>query len=116
MKRGLRNITGICLLTIFLSYQAGSIFFNHTHIVNGLPVVHSHPYKHTGNGKPSHEHPFSAYFLINSINNYLSIEHKAVSTEFTAVLFQIDMPAFYDIKFLQEDSFLTCLLRAPPAA
>ncbi len=35
-------LSGLFLL-IYLSYQAGITLFSHTHIVNGVIVVHAHP-------------------------------------------------------------------------
>ncbi len=31
------------LLTLFLSFQAGVSLFAHTHFINGIALVHSHP-------------------------------------------------------------------------
>lgn len=43
--RSKRNsIAGVLLLTLFALYWCGITLFTHSHVVNGVIVVHSHPY------------------------------------------------------------------------
>ncbi len=38
------RIAGISLLILFALYWCGITLFTHSHVVNGVVVVHSHPY------------------------------------------------------------------------
>ncbi len=33
------------LPVLFISYMAGITLFTHSHVVNGVTIVHSHPFK-----------------------------------------------------------------------
>lgn len=39
-----RKILGVLLLTLFVGYFVGITFFPHKHVVNGVVIVHSHPF------------------------------------------------------------------------
>ena len=45
MKRLLLNITRYFLPILFVSYLVSFTFFAHVHVVNGVTIVHSHPFK-----------------------------------------------------------------------
>jgi len=67
--RKYRNIAGIFLAFLFLGYLGSITFFQHTHIVDGITVVHSHPYKsHNGNAPISHKHSQCQLVLINFLS------------------------------------------------
>lgn len=36
------------LPVLFISYMAGITLFTHSHVVNGVTIVHSHPFKKGG--------------------------------------------------------------------
>ncbi len=50
---------------LFTLYVCGITLFTHTHIVDNLTIVHSHPYKVTD--KPSHEHTEKEIQLLDQI-------------------------------------------------
>lgn len=66
----LNNILRILLLMLFVSYTCSITFFAHTHIVNGVTIVHSHPYKKNSNGTPDHEHTGTEIQLIKTLSAY----------------------------------------------
>lgn len=39
------RLAGMVLLLVFASYWCGITLFTHSHVVNGVIVVHSHPFK-----------------------------------------------------------------------
>ena len=39
------RLAGMALLLVFASYWCGITLFTHSHVVNGVIVVHSHPFK-----------------------------------------------------------------------
>ena len=40
------------LPVLFISYMAGITLFTHSHVVNGVTIVHSHPFKKGGEHSP----------------------------------------------------------------
>ena len=44
LKRLLLNITRYFLPILFVSYLVSLTFFAHVHVVNGVTIVHSHPF------------------------------------------------------------------------
>ena len=52
MNRLLRSIAKYFLPVLFISYIGCISLFTHTHVVNGVTIVHSHPY----NPKAHHGH------------------------------------------------------------
>ena len=61
------RIKGIMLLTLFVVYFTGTTFFPHTHIINGITVVHSHPYSATEH----HTHSASSVQLIQLLSSLI---------------------------------------------
>jgi len=54
---------GFLLLMLFLGYYGSITLFPHSHIVNGVTIVHSHPYN-TDNGSSSSGLPHTGKELI----------------------------------------------------
>ena len=50
MKKYLIHILKLFLPLIFIAYLGGITLFTHSHVVNGVIIVHSHPFK----GEHSH--------------------------------------------------------------
>jgi len=104
------------LLTIFLGFYASITLFSHTHIINGVTIVHSHAYKTGKDGKPiSHNHSEKEYSLIQLLSN--------ITTTFATgfVVLGIILLLLYRIIVLNnDDNYLnlsgncTYSLRAPP--
>ncbi len=59
------QILGVLLLFSFLAYNSGTTLFQHTHIVDGVEVTHSHPYQPSNH----HSHSSSAITAIGLIGN-----------------------------------------------
>ena len=59
VKRLLLNITRYFLPILFVSYLVSFTFFAHLHVVNGVTIVHSHPFKKGAAHKHSTVFPFS---------------------------------------------------------
>ena len=55
----------ILLIAIFGWYYASVSLYQHTHIINGVSVSHSHPYANDNPHSPikGHKHSSSVYFL-----------------------------------------------------
>ncbi|MDY0103554.1 MAG: hypothetical protein RBS07_11515 [Lentimicrobium sp.] len=92
----------ILLIAIFGWYYASVSIFQHTHIVNGVIVSHSHPYANDNPHSPikGHKHGSSVYFLPDhpagsmlisaaigiaqqNLNNYIFLPFATVSYQST---------------------------------
>lgn len=68
MKELLRNIMRFFLPVLFLTYLVAVTSFTHTHMVNGVTIVHSHPYdKHA-----KHHHTAVEFQLIRLLSIFES--------------------------------------------
>lgn len=67
MKKKMIRIFKIILPALFIAYLASTSFFYHTHIVNGVTIVHSHPFE-----KKGHTHTQKGYLIINLMAHYIS--------------------------------------------
>ncbi len=78
MNRTLARVTyrksvGFLLLFLFCSYFGSVTFFHHTHIIDGITVVHSHPYKsQSGEDPVKHKHSKSGFLLIQFISDLVT--------------------------------------------
>lgn len=50
---------------MFIAYIGSITFFTHSHIVNGVTIVHSHPFK----GDADHEHTTAEFELIQLLSS-----------------------------------------------
>ena len=63
IKRRTGNLLSMLLLVLFLGYYGGITLFPHAHIVNGVTIVHSHPYS-SGKGNSSIPFPHTGKELV----------------------------------------------------
>ena len=73
MKRLLLNITRYFLPILFVSYLVSLTFFAHVHVVNGVTIVHSHPFKKGA----AHKHSTVELLLIHFLS-HLTADGAAV--------------------------------------
>ena len=66
------------LPAIFMIYYGEIISFTHVHVVNGVTVVHAHPYK-SGNASDYHHHSLSELQLFHQLSVF-SLEDGAVQS------------------------------------
>lgn len=60
----------IILPIVFISYVSCISFFTHTHIINGVTIVHSHPFLKDSQGNPDHTHTSAEVQLIQILSSY----------------------------------------------
>lgn len=65
-----RPFVKVMLLVIFTSYTAAISFYTHMHIVNGVTIVHSHPFKQGNGSQPLHSHTHNGFQLIHSVSSF----------------------------------------------
>ena len=63
-----RKYLRIALPALFIAYLGCLIAFTHVHIVNGVTIVHSHPYHKTDDGQPDHEHGYAEFQLLHQLS------------------------------------------------
>lgn len=56
------------LLTVFMAYYAIISVYAHVHVVNGVMVVHSHPFK------DKHSHPTGQTLVLHHLTHFNSLE------------------------------------------
>jgi hypothetical protein len=73
LYQGYRRLSGFFLVILFCGYFGSVTFFPHTHIVDGISVVHSHPYKSLPGSNPvDHHHSKNGFLLIQFISNFIT--------------------------------------------
>ena len=66
MKRIKRTIYALCLLVLFVGYQASVTAFTHVHYVNGVLITHSHPFHN------QHSHSATSLIAIGLLSHFSS--------------------------------------------
>jgi hypothetical protein len=105
------------LFFLFIGYYSSISMFYHAHLVNGIIISHSHPFKHEKkNQSPfkSHSHSSSAYYIIQHLNK--------TTWKDTSVIVVLPEPAiisfaWYNVYLsptISTDCFSLSQLRAPP--
>lgn len=79
MCKGFRKhirVWALCLATLFAAYYATTALFTHVHVVNGVMLVHSHPFSH------SHSHSDGQTLALHFLSTFSSLEpgHTEVET------------------------------------
>ena len=107
---------GFLLLILFLGYFGSITLFPHSHVVNGVTIVHSHPYKLVkGSGSPNLQHTDKAFLLIQLLSEFIT---AAFATLFVALvlrflLFKVKVKSA-TVGYAQPGGYRNDSLRAPP--
>ena len=95
---------------IFIAYLGGITLFTHSHVVNGVIIVHSHPFK----GEHQHtEVELETIFFLSSFAASGSLFTPSSTTVFWVLLCLLAVPAVERIKLIRTGCGI--YLRAPPA-
>lgn len=70
------------LPVLFISYMVGITLFTHSHVVNGVTIVHSHPFKIGSD----HSHTTVEFQLIHLLNHVLVTDSGLIPTFVVAAL------------------------------
>ncbi|NLA48198.1 MAG: hypothetical protein GX876_01915 [Bacteroidales bacterium] len=85
--RKYKNIAGLFLALLYLGYLGSVTFFQHSHSVGDITIVHSHPHKsHNDNSHSSHDHS----------------EYQLILIHFLSVIIAIGTVIFYGITITQK--------------
>lgn len=105
----LRSIMKFFLPYLFIFYLGGITLFTHTHVVNGVIIVHSHPFKGT------HEHTEVQVETIFYLTSFVASSVPTLlfaATAFLILLCVLAVPAVERIKYVRARRGI--YLRAPP--
>lgn len=105
----LRRIMKFFLPLLFLMYWGGITLFNHSHVVNGVIIVHSHPFQANHQHTPDQAETifFLGYYTASSLPSLLT----AVSC-FLVLLNVLAVPRVVRLCLSRQENGLH--LRAPP--
>lgn len=115
MKEIYRTYLQIALPALFIAYLGCLIAFTHVHIVNGVTIVHSHPYSKTDDGRPDHDHSYAQFQLLHQLSTVQIGGALLVSillAAFLSVLYKLSCNPVYPDYLLPVKGKLS--LRAPP--
>lgn len=110
----IKKIISIFLLIVFVGYYGNVTLFSHTHIINGVTIVHSHIHKNSHNDTKSGGHTQHDITLIAQISHFEYIDFSC-----NCVLKPIQLP-LYENKSVETSHrtlsthFQNISLRAPP--
>ena len=105
----LRNILKWFLPLLFIAYLGGITLFTHSHVVNGVIIVHSHPFK----GEHSHtEAQVETIFFLSSFVASSLPAILFVASALLVLLRVLSVPAVEHIKCVLVRCGIS--LRAPP--
>ena len=105
----LRQIMRLFLPLLFISYLGGITLFTHSHVVNGVIIVHSHPFK------GQHEHTEAEVETIFFLSSFVTSSLPALLTAtsvFLVLLYLLGVLATERIKTVKPRGCIS--LRAPP--
>ncbi|MBV3833415.1 hypothetical protein NXX54_20925 [Bacteroides sp. BFG-638] len=113
MKQLYLHIMKYFLPVLFISYMAGITLFTHSHVVNGVTIVHSHPFKKGS----EHSHTTVEFQLLHFLNHILVTDSGLLPAFIVAVF------SFLCILLARPQGMRYCRtcpgvisLRAPPVA
>jgi hypothetical protein len=114
-KYRIRQIISTFFLILFVLYYINITFFEHTHIINGVTIVHSHFYGKNHTKTPTGGHTETEVTLIAINSLFLSFEDVLTHFDITLFLvlctiFLVSIHTYYTTGF---HNFF--FLRAPPA-
>jgi hypothetical protein len=113
LKKASLNIAKYLLLGIFLGFFCSITFFEHVHVVGGITIVHSHPFKSGPDGKPVHSHSSNGLVLIHGLNHFVATASTIGTWIFLLNFILYRWLTLYDHPYLPGRSSHPAL-RAPP--
>lgn len=99
------------LLTVFMAYYAIISVYAHVHVVNGVMVVHSHPFSN------QHSHPTGQTLVLHYLTHFNSLEAgPAVGIEAPYAKLIHTSYSEYIVAHTMSDHKSGIYLRAPPVS
>lgn len=113
MSKRSKQVIGHILIVIFALYYANICFFYHSHIINGVTIVHSHFYSkdHVQAGS----HSASELTLISTLSDFQSPQAVLGFIDLGIVFFLLTIIRLISKERLYSNSVTCVSLRAPPS-
>ncbi len=106
----------VLLLILFLGYYSSITFFTHSHIINGVAIVHSHPFNSDKRGDSSTApHNSKELVIIQLLSEFFTtfFAFSFAILLFRALLYKIPL-LFPNEGYAEPGGYCTSPLRAPP--
>ena len=103
-----RTQTALWLLVLFVGYQWAVLGFTHTHIINGVTIVHSHPFTST------HDHQAGNYLQLAQLSHFLTTEVNEVMVQRPQLPLLTTLEVLPAVPMHSGIHLNNPLLRAPP--
>ena len=103
-----RALKALWLLVLFVVYQWAVLGFTHTHIINGVTLVHSHPFTGT------HDHQAGNYIQLALLSHFLTTEVCEVTMQRTQLPLLATLEVLSAVPMHSGIHLTLPLLRAPP--
>lgn len=115
LKKLCINISKYFFLLLFLGFFGSVTLFDHAHVVGGITILHSHPFKSDKNGIPTHNHTTNGYIIIHLLMNFTALAVFIL----IAINFILNLLGKISIKYynwsLSQSYLVFNPLRGPPA-
>lgn len=111
MCRGFRKhlrVWAFCLATLFASYYAATALFAHVHVVNGVMLVHSHPFT------KSHSHNDGQTLALHFLSSFHSLEAGQTDLELPNLYVLYSLVEKLEISPVVSSYAAGIYFRAPP--
>lgn len=102
-------IGALCLLALFIMYQASITAFTHVHYINGVLVAHSHPFHGT------HSHSKTSLVVIGYLSNFCSSGVDVYEDRHPMRALQAVLKSAPATPTVKGEVIRTLSLRAPPS-
>ncbi|HEY3391028.1 MAG TPA: hypothetical protein VGK38_15725 [Prolixibacteraceae bacterium] len=107
----------LLLLFLFLGYYGSITFFTHSHIINGVTIVHSHPFNSDRGGSPSNsQHSDKELLVIQLLSELITVVFAITFASFI-VRFLLSKIPIVSIKngYSEPGGYCTSPRRGPPS-
>lgn len=108
--RRIRTYSAFVLLLLFSCYYCGISMLQHTHIVHGSSIVHSHL-----GGSSQHDHSQSQYAVIDILSEFQSEQAETVHFDATPFYQFYETSSEYYAPVYLSQVHSAHVLRGPPA-
>lgn len=105
------------LITLFIGYYSSITLFFHTHMVNGVVIVHSHPFNNSNNNQnpfQSHSHSSASYVVVDHLMQANWEGSPEIPQVPEPVIFQCENKVGFILTYVPSDICFYAQLRAPP--
>ncbi len=108
MRRLKKTICALCLLVLFVAYQASVTAFTHVHYINGVLITHSHPFH------DQHSHSATSLIVIGLLSHFSSDKPECSEIQHPMRPLLRVVEGETDTPVIKGKAYRVVSLRAPP--